>query len=421
MRINEEVVKKYTNLINVHEWGFVGNFEADPGDKILCVGSTGDIYPQILKESGFSVLAIDLRSPPDDLPTHYDWVKGDFCGMDDFHHAHLNSFDHFICLDAIQYFGMGNYGEGPFCDAYDVIAMRKAYEALKVGGTAYVSFPVCKNFVNYPMHWRTYDLYSVSARLIQDFEYCGCGFYCSNPVVVSGRARIAGEIISVTEASEYADEHVPLVFCFMRLKKVKVSRTASDRQLSYRLPPDTGHLYNHDRNIIVTEWTPQPGDVCIDIGAGPGTWSLSALACGAKVVAFEPTSSRVQMLAHATVFNGFSNITIVPVALSDREGVSKFNDNKIAEDGFQSIPLTTLDGYWEKNGSDRLDYVNMDVEGHELQVIRGGRKTLARFKPKVIVEVHTMFDVSFQQVEDELRLCGYEKFRQTPEFLIADA
>jgi hypothetical protein len=64
--------------------------------------------------------------------------------------------------------------------------------------------------------------------------------------------------------------------------------------------------------------------------------------------------------------------------------------------------------------------VNMDVESHELRVIRGAAKTLKKYKPKIVIEVHHMMGVSFEEVERELGLLGYRKFRRTPEFLIAE-
>jgi hypothetical protein len=60
------------------------------------------------------------------------------------------------------------------------------------------------------------------------------------------------------------------------------------------------------------------------------------------------------------------------------------------------------------------------VESYELKVIRGARETLSKYRPKVIVEVHTFMGITFEQVEEELRRIGYKRFRRTPEFLIAD-
>jgi FkbM family methyltransferase len=421
MKVLEEVVSRYSKLVGVHEWGFLSDFEAEPKARVLCVGCYGDIYPQILAECGFQVTAVDLREYSKELPEkNYKYLQADFCDLRNFWEGH-EGFDHFICLDAIQYFGIGNYGEGPFCDCYDAIAMHKAWQWLKVSGTAYVSVPVGKNFVSNPPHWRIYNLDALRARIIQDFSFQGCGFYCAEEVKVSSRMRVKGEVIPIEEAFNYADEHVPLVYGVLRLQKVEVKRKAPDNQLEYKVPLGKEFMYNHDRAIIVSEWTPNKDEVCLDIGTGTGTWALAALSRGARVIVFEPCQKYMDMLTSATILNGFTEVSLVPVGLSDSVGSLSFSDQDgVFKPGHQSCPVITLDHYLEKNHLDRLDYINMDVEAHELRVIEGARETLKKFKPKVIVEVHHHFGVSFDQVENSLKALGYTKFKRTPEFLIAD-
>src|SRR3990167_9556393 len=51
-----------------------------------------------------------------------------------------------------------------------------------------------------------------------------------------------------------------------------------------------------DRNIIAALWQCSPGDVVMDIGFGPGMWSLSALSQGAFVYSFDPAFEAVKLL-----------------------------------------------------------------------------------------------------------------------------
>ena len=49
--------------------------------------------------------------------------------------------------------------------------------------------------------------------------------------------------------------------------------------------------------------------------------------------------------------------------------------------------VTTLDGYTEQAGFARLDFVKADIEGAELLLLKGGRQTLQRFKPTLLLEI----------------------------------
>ena len=55
------------------------------------------------------------------------------------------------------------------------------------------------------------------------------------------------------------------------------------------------------------------------------------------------------------------------------------------------IECRTLDAIVAERGLNRIDLVKIDVEGFEHEVLRGARDTLARFRPKLIVEWHNAF------------------------------
>jgi hypothetical protein len=52
-----------------------------------------------------------------------------------------------------------------------------------------------------------------------------------------------------------------------------------------------------------------------------------------------------------------------------------------------SVRVTTLDAFFEVEPVSRLDLVKVDIEGAELPFLRGADRTLARFRPHLIVEV----------------------------------
>jgi len=167
-----------------------------------------------------------------------------------------------------------------------------------------------------------------------------------------------------------------------------------------------------DEEILGKRWIGpiRPGDVAIDAGFGPGAWTLTALAKGATVFAFDPKPHAVQILSEILAINDFpGHCCISPIALRDRAG-------KIFYEGlwFRAI---TIDEFSNGIKLKQLDHVNMDVEGSELEVIRGGRETIKKFHPRVVAEVHG--STSWAALEGELRSLGDYIFEQTRDFLIA--
>ena len=145
--------------------------------------------------------------------------------------------------------------------------------------------------------------------------------------------------------------------------------------------------------------------VVFDVGANVGDWSIQLLQASAArhrshsfLYAFEPVSSTVQMLAtnvHAQK-TGWK-VVAVQKGMSDREGTSQIfvveegcGINSIIPDIRQeikrteSIELTTVDIYCRTNCISEVTLLKIDVEGHDLFVLRGARQLLNEKRIHVI-------------------------------------
>jgi len=56
--------------------------------------------------------------------------------------------------------------------------------------------------------------------------------------------------------------------------------------------------------------------------------------------------------------------------------------------GLIMVPARSLDSFAAEYRFDKLDFLRMDIEGHEVHVFRGGLRTIERFKPILLIEVH---------------------------------
>jgi FkbM family methyltransferase len=128
----------------------------------------------------------------------------------------------------------------------------------------------------------------------------------------------------------------------------------------------------------------QPGEVFFDIGAQYGVYGLliaNALASKVRVVAFEPFPSEYALLAANIELNNASNVQAVNAALSDRDGpvaMSNFDDKgaccpRIGAPvaGSRTIHAIRGDKLISTGNVPFPNVLKLDVEGHELAVLRG--------------------------------------------------
>jgi FkbM family methyltransferase len=142
--------------------------------------------------------------------------------------------------------------------------------------------------------------------------------------------------------------------------------------------------------------------VYLDIGANIGVSSIYALSCGRPCWLFEPNSSLRPFVEKLFAANHYRTARLEPVALSDVAGeaeffvspssfLSSFDQKHAASEGVVipvRVPLRTLDSYLpELIVAAHELVVKIDVEGHEMAVLRGAVETLQRYRPPVMIEL----------------------------------
>lgn len=133
----------------------------------------------------------------------------------------------------------------------------------------------------------------------------------------------------------------------------------------------------------------------IDIGAHIGLWARGLTNKFESVVCFEPCEEFVDIL----VKNAPDIAAVHKCALGDKQGNVKLNiqqDNTgmthVIRGEVGSIPMYPLDHF----GLDNVDFIKIDVEGYELEVVKGGYETFKRNSPVVIIEQKTKYAIPEQ-------------------------
>jgi FkbM family methyltransferase len=148
----------------------------------------------------------------------------------------------------------------------------------------------------------------------------------------------------------------------------------------------------------------KPGMVFFDIGAHHGLYSLIAsriVGRSGVVVAFEPSPRERKKMKLNLFLNSGLNIRVFPLALGEKSGESDFFLVEGDNSGCNSLKIpnvpqktrkirvnvVTLDDFIETANLERLDLIKLDVEGAELSVLKGGVKSIQRFRPCFLCEV----------------------------------
>ena len=160
--------------------------------------------------------------------------------------------------------------------------------------------------------------------------------------------------------------------------------------------PEGPYGYN-DSTINVTIMS---NDIVIDAGAWIGDFSAYAASKGATVYAFEPGNENYLILCKTRDLNiGDDKGIIYPVhkGLGDSEcemnifidsensGASSFIIEGNVCEKSEKIQITTLDIFVEENNINSVDFIKVDIEGFERNLLKGAKNVLKTFAPKLAI------------------------------------
>lgn len=158
----------------------------------------------------------------------------------------------------------------------------------------------------------------------------------------------------------------------------------------------------------------------VDVGAGFGVYALPAAKIAGEegnVFAFEPGAVTKKHLEMSKLENGFQNLEIIGKAVSKQAGKQNWKLaetpelNNIDESGEEKVHAITLDSWWQFEGEPKVDFLKVDVNGTEADVLQGAKELLKSESPVL------MLSVSEQKAEafvDILKSKGYALYEYIP-------
>jgi FkbM family methyltransferase len=195
-------------------------------------------------------------------------------------------------------------------------------------------------------------------------------------------------------------------------------------------------LGSFQAHVVRNQFLRLPADgVVVDVGANVGilTLQLAQAVPGGRVFAFEPTHYAFAKLTRNLELNPELSPRVEAVqafvssASAVRPGLSAYASWRV--DGASSVThpwhggttksadeigAVSLDDFAAQRGLHRVDFIKIDTDGHELEVLRGARALLAQHKPVVVFEIarYVMEErgIAFSDYVSLLAPLGYAMF-----------
>lgn len=251
----------------------------------------------------------------------------------------------------------------------------------------------------------------------------------------SGTRRWIGNLLLRTPTSVRSIRNVPVLGGLVhRLshrvlpsdEKMLVQIEAGpSKGLWMELSPRTGQLYLRGEAEIAVQRTLvenlRPGAVFYDLGANIGFFSMLAariVGANGRVCSFEPDPETANRLQRNVVRNGFQNVTIVRKGVWSASGKRPFTPagssspdhgtgSFVRGDNAASAVLldcVALDDFVRDAPPPHA--IKCDVEGAELEVLRGGERMIRAHRPWILCEMHT--EANDRACHELLRKFGYQ-------------
>ncbi|MCW3094234.1 MAG: hypothetical protein JWP81_5303 [Ferruginibacter sp.] len=156
-------------------------------------------------------------------------------------------------------------------------------------------------------------------------------------------------------------------------------------------------------------------DRVLDIGACEGAFCLHAGKRTAKVVAVEPSYLMTEAIRLASEQSNIKNLTLISGVIGSENGELGFWENTDSPEASMIIEKEnamdfrqcwSLDSFIEEFFPDGIDYIKCDAEGADFDILKSGKISLSKYKPRIAVATYHGQD-DFEKIQNFLTEFGY--------------
>ncbi len=152
-------------------------------------------------------------------------------------------------------------------------------------------------------------------------------------------------------------------------------------------------VHSKDAHYLTAGFIPKPGSIIIDGGAYDGGTATIFSNMGYKVYAFELDKLNFEKAKKVAEEKKFvvENMGLGAYKKEMRY-VPQRAGSHVTSQGSEKAQITTIDAYVTENNLPSVDFIKLDVEGAELEVLKGARTTISRWKPILAISAYHKWD-----------------------------
>jgi FkbM family methyltransferase len=239
-------------------------------------------------------------------------------------------------------------------------------------------------------------------------------------------SEMTRQLNALMEERKWSEDHVEIGF---RGQKLKFNSWSGENLTPYDMEyKPWAESFRKENPGYLRNYSLKQGDVVIDAGAYEGTFAVyAAKAVGenGRVVAFEPDTENCRKLQENIRLNLLTNVTVISKALWSEDRTLKFNNKHTAGSSFffnasphsKETAAVSLDSELKRLGIDKADFIKMDVEGAEVQALKGSEEKLKNNDANLAIGTYHVVngEETCAAVEAVLKELGYEAETGFPE------
>ena len=153
-------------------------------------------------------------------------------------------------------------------------------------------------------------------------------------------------------------------------------------------------VHSNAAHYLINAFIPASGAGAIDCGVFDGGTAAIFAEMGYKVYGFEIDRVNYERSLKVAEEKNFvvENLGLGSYKHDGHYDLKGHSGNKLTAGGSQTVPVTTIDAYAREHRLPSVDFIKMDVEGAELDILQGAKTSIARYKPILALSAYHKLD-----------------------------
>ncbi len=170
------------------------------------------------------------------------------------------------------------------------------------------------------------------------------------------------------------------------------------------------------------KYKPEKGDVIVDGGSSPGVFAIycaKKVGPEGKVICFEPDNESYKLLKKNIKLNALDNVIVLRKGMWSKNtelGVDSKGISSSLKEG-EGISAVSIDNELKRLNLDKVALIKMDIEGAEIEAVKGCKKTIENSKPHFAIASYHIVDgeQTSKELEKMFKKSGYNPVTEYPD------